>query len=65
MQDLKALTNIVVTLEEFHVVCDAEASEIVDAQEPLCAFFSEIGQSYQNTTVLFICCLLVFKYNLN
>lgn len=39
------------SLEEFCVVCDAQAIDIINAQEPLCTFFSEIGHSYQNTTV--------------
>lgn len=45
------MTAIVVSLEEFRVVCDAEASDIVGAKDPLCVFFSEIGKSYQLTTV--------------
>lgn len=50
-QDIKSLTNIVVSLDEFRTMYTGDASEIINTRDPLCTFFSEIGQSYQKTSV--------------
>lgn len=47
---MRSLTNIVVGLDEFRDLYTGDASEILSTRDPLCAFFSHIGQSYQNTT---------------
>lgn len=49
--DMKSLTNIVVSLEEFRSMYTGDASEIMNTKDPLCSFFSEIGLSYRNTAV--------------
>lgn len=48
---MKSLTNIVVSLDEFRSMYTGDASEIINIRDPLCTFFSEIGLSYQKTTV--------------
>lgn len=51
MQDLKTLTNIVSTLKQFQEVCDTDVAELLDSNEPLVVFFSEVGKCFSNATV--------------
>ncbi|XP_037046760.1 protein MMS22-like [Bradysia coprophila] len=49
-QDLKTLTNIVSTLKEFQEVCDTDVAELLESDEPLLVFFSEVGKCFCNAT---------------
>lgn len=49
-EDLNQLTQIVIKLPEFLVLCNASEREILDAKEPLSVFFASCGTTHDSST---------------
>lgn len=49
-EDLNQLTRIVIKLPEFRVLCNLPDQEILDAKEPLSAFFAACGNAHDSST---------------
>lgn len=49
-QDIRQLTQIVLTLSEFQLLCNATEAEILSAKQPLSVFFSSCGKLHEQAS---------------